>query len=83
MFAWARENDHVVFTHDLDFSSMLALTGATTPSVFQIRTADVSPQALAERAVTALRRFTPELSAGALVVVDEGRDRVRILPLTS
>ena len=81
LFAWARENGHAVFTHDLDFGAMLALTGATSPSVFQIRTEDVSPEALGVRAVAALRRFSDELAAGALIVVDEGRDRVRVLPL--
>lgn len=81
LFSWARENGHVVFTHDLDFGTMLALTGAASPSVFQIRTEDVSPDALAARAISVLRRFAPELAAGALVIADEGRDRVRLLPL--
>jgi predicted nuclease of predicted toxin-antitoxin system len=81
LFAWARENSHMVFTHDLDFGAMLALTGAMAPSVFQIRAEDVSPEVLGPRAIAALRRFESELAAGALVVVDEARDRVRVLPL--
>jgi predicted nuclease of predicted toxin-antitoxin system len=28
---WARRNGHVVFTHDMDFSALLAVTGATGP----------------------------------------------------
>jgi len=83
LFAWARENKYIVFTHDLDFGALLAATRAESPSVFQIRTDDVSPDALAPRAIDLLRRFTPQLSAGALVVVDEMRERVRILPLGS
>ena len=35
---WARQAGHVVFTHDLDFSALLALTEATGPSVIQVRT---------------------------------------------
>ncbi|MCX8016903.1 MAG: DUF5615 family PIN-like protein [Rhodocyclaceae bacterium] len=81
LFTWARENHHVVLTHDLDFGAMLALTCARSPSVFQVRTQDVSPSALAARVIASLRRFENELAAGALVVVDESRDRVRILPL--
>jgi len=81
IFSWARENGHVVFTHDLDFGAMLAVAGAEAPSVFQIRTEDVSPHALGDRAISLLARFAPELAAGALVVVDEGRERVRVLPL--
>jgi predicted nuclease of predicted toxin-antitoxin system len=83
LFAWARENKYIVFTHDLDFGALLAATGAESPSVFQIRTDDVSPNALAPRAIKLLHRFTPQLSAGALVVVDEMRERIRILPLES
>lgn len=81
LFAWAREHEHVVFTHDLDFGAMLAATHAESPSVFQIRTDDVSPAVLAPRAIELLHRFTPQLSSGALVIVDEMRERVRILPL--
>lgn len=81
LFAWASENEYIVFTHDLDFGALLAATHAVSPSVFQIRTDDVSPDALAPRAIDLLRRFTPQLSAGALVIVDEMRERVRILPL--
>jgi predicted nuclease of predicted toxin-antitoxin system len=38
---WARENNSVILTHDLDFGTTLALTGASKPSVVQVRTQDV------------------------------------------
>jgi predicted nuclease of predicted toxin-antitoxin system len=44
--AWARENGHVVLTHDLDFGTLLALTRANGPSVVQVRAQDVLPQHL-------------------------------------
>ena len=47
---FARENDFVVFTHDLDFGTMLALTQATSPSVLQIRAQDILPKSI-ERTV--------------------------------
>jgi len=81
LFAWARDNKYIVFTHDLDFGAMLAATSAESPSVFQIRTEDVSPAALAPRVTALLHRFTPQLSSGALIIVDEMRERIRILPL--
>ena len=40
VMAWARENGYVVFTHDLDFGTLLALTRGTGPSVIQVRTDD-------------------------------------------
>lgn len=83
LFAWARVNEYIVFTHDLDFGAMLSATRAESPSVFQIRTDDVSPDALAPRTIELLLRFAPQLLSGALIVVDEIRERVRILPLGS
>ncbi len=81
LFDWARDHNHVVFTHDLDFGAMLAITRAESPSVFQIRTQDVASASLAPRAIVLLRRFEADLLAGALLVVDELRERVRLLPL--
>jgi predicted nuclease of predicted toxin-antitoxin system len=81
LFAWASKNGYIVFTHDLDFGALLAATHAVSPSVFQIRTDDVSPDALGLRAIAWLYRFEPQLVSGALVVVDEIRERVRILAL--
>lgn len=79
--AWAKENGHVVFTHDLDFGTILALTQAEGPSVIQIRTQDVTPSAIGKLVINALRQFQPELERGALIVVDEATVRARILPL--
>ena len=81
LFSWAREHCAIVFTHDLDFGSLLALTGAEAPSVFQIRTHDVTPAVLGSRAIELLRRFENQLTEGALIVADELRERVRLLPL--
>jgi predicted nuclease of predicted toxin-antitoxin system len=53
--AWAREHRHVVFTHDLDFSSVLALTSATGPSIIQVRSHNVLPDHLSEVVVRAAR----------------------------
>lgn len=78
---WALNKEAVVFTHDLDFSRLLALTQAAGPSVLQIRTGDISPQSAGPAVISALQRFPAELAAGALVVLDEHRQRIRILPL--
>ena len=32
---WARRNNYIVFTHDVDFGTMLALTNEKGPSVIQ------------------------------------------------
>ncbi|MEQ8847442.1 DUF5615 family PIN-like protein [Botrimarina sp.] len=78
---WARRNGRVVFTHDLDFGTTLALTHAAGPSVLQVRGQDVLPDHMGAVVAAALRQHEADLAAGALVVVDEARARVRVLPL--
>ena len=76
---WARANDYVVFTHDLDFGILLATTRAQGPSVIQVRTQNILPQHLAERLDRLLSQYELELAQGALITVDEIRSRLRIL----
>ncbi len=78
---WALKNDYIVFTYDLDFGTMLALTHATGPSVIQIRGKDILSENIEKLVITALRQYETELEAGALVVIDENTNRVRILPI--
>jgi predicted nuclease of predicted toxin-antitoxin system len=77
---WARANQRAVFTHDLDFTTLLALTHATGPSVLQVRGQNVLPEHLGPAVVAAIRQYEAELEQGALIVVDVARARVRILP---
>ncbi|MBN3927722.1 DUF5615 family PIN-like protein [Nostoc sp. NMS4] len=78
---WARTNGYIVFTHDLDFGSLLAATGANTPSVIQVRTQDVLPNSIENLVISALNQFESSLETGALVTVDQAQSRVRILPI--
>lgn len=81
IMAYARANDCVVLTHDLDFSAILAATQGEKPSVVQIRADDVSPDAIGKQVVAALLQMASELEAGALLTVDPNRTRLRVLPL--
>lgn len=81
IMAWAQRGGYVVFTHDLDFTALLAASGAAGPSVLQVRAQDVLPEAIGAPVLQALRQFERELGAGALVSVDPSRARVRVLPL--
>lgn len=47
IMAWARQNNYVVFTRDLDFGMLLATTFMHAPSVIQVRAKDIMPQSLA------------------------------------
>jgi len=78
---WARDNGYVVFTHDLDFGTLLAVTHAQGPSVIQVRTQNILSQSFHARLMQILRKYETALEEGALIVIDENRSRVRILPL--
>lgn len=78
---WAAANGHIVFTHDLDFGTTLALTHDTGPSVLQVRGQDVLPDHMGRFVLAALDQHEADLASGALVVVDESRCRVRVLPM--
>ncbi len=81
IMAYARANDYVVLTHDLDFSAILASTHGEKPSVVQIRADDVSPDVIGLQVIAALKQMVSELESGALLTVDPNRTRVRLLPL--
>jgi predicted nuclease of predicted toxin-antitoxin system len=80
IMAWARANSHVVTTHDLDFGTTLALTHASGPSVLQVRGPSTLPEDIGPAVVAALRQHEDALFAGALVVIDPAKSRVRLLP---
>lgn len=81
ILAWARDQGHLLFTHDLDFGAILAATKTDSPSVVQIRAEDVTPDHAKRLLLDVLRRFADALSRGALVSVDESNARVRMLPI--
>ena len=78
---WARRGGYVVFTHDLGFSALLAATEATGPSVLQVRTQDVLPEAIGGYVVQVLLTHREALEQGAIISVDMVSSRVRVLPI--
>jgi predicted nuclease of predicted toxin-antitoxin system len=78
---WANEHQFVVITNDLDFSSILAASAGATPSVVQIRTQDLLSDAVVNIVAHALEAHGQDIERGALLSIDEGGTRVRMLPL--
>ena len=81
IMAFARENGLVVFTHDLDFGHLLAVTNARGPSVIQARVEDPVPSRIGEDVVEAVTENEAHLKRGALITIDPDRRRIRILPI--
>jgi len=69
IMTFAAANNFVVVTHDLDFSAILAVTH------------DVSAEFIGKQTVAALRHMLAELEAGALLTIEVGRTRLRLLPI--
>ena len=81
IMAYAKANDYVVVTHDLDFSAILAATNGDKPSVVQIRAANLAPELLIGPLTVGLRRCAVDLENGALLTIEAERQRLRLLPL--
>src|ERR1019366_4729882 len=52
----ARSHGFIVFTHDLDHGTILALTKARGPSVFQVRAQDIAPDHLGALVAATIRQ---------------------------
>jgi predicted nuclease of predicted toxin-antitoxin system len=83
IMVYAKANDYVIFTHDLDFSAILAINHYQKPSVIQIRTGDLSPSISGQLVVNALFAAATEIEKGALITINLHKTRLHILPLNS
>jgi predicted nuclease of predicted toxin-antitoxin system len=81
IMSYAKAHDLVVLTHDLDYSAILAATGADKPSVVQVRAADLTPELLATPIIAGLMQCRQALADGALLTINPARMRLRLLPL--
>lgn len=77
----ARTSGEAIITNDLDFGTLLALTGDEGPSVVLLRAEVLTPEAIGPHLRDCLTRFEMQLRAGALLVLDEFESKVRLLPI--
>ena len=64
---YAKRGGYAVLTHDLDFGAILAATGGDAPSVIQVRTQDVFPEAIGRLVTVAIHQFKDEIEKGVLI----------------
>ena len=77
---WASENGWIIITNDLDFGAILALEKLCLPSVIQLRRLELFSDSVFPILERVINQCENELKRGAIVVVDEKRMRVRLLP---
>ena len=73
----------VILTFDLDFGDILALGVLDRPSVIILRLQDERAACVNDRLVSVLADRQVDLEAGALLLVEDDRYRLRRLPLRS
>lgn len=83
ILTYARRHNKVVITQDLDFSSLLALSGYEKPSVINLRFENAKPDFITSRIIEIVNELEKELDEGIVVSVDEISARYRNLPIES
>ncbi len=81
IFAKAIVENRIVLTFDLDFGEILALAGAAAVSVVLFRLNNTRVAFVQQRLETVLAADATALEKGAIIVVEDGRHRVRDLPI--
>ena len=81
IITYAKTHDFSIFTNDLDFGFILAMTGGKKPSVIQTRTGVLRPNIIGGIVISAIRMLAAEIEKGALVTIDQRKTRVTLLPL--
>ena len=81
VFAKATAEGRVVLTFDLDFGEIVAHLRSTRTSVVLFRLRDARPERVIARLEPVLRESAHALDRGAVVSVEDGRHRVRLLPI--
>lgn len=77
----AKNHEHIVLTCDLDFGEILSATGEDCPSIVIFRLENETPGHINKRLKQVLQESSEVLIQGAIIVVEEGRHRIRKLPI--
>lgn len=78
---FARENQYIIVTFDLDFSRIVALSSRTFPSIITFRTGEVNTTIFAALMRENLQHLEEALLSGALVTIDLNGVRIQRLPV--
>ena len=81
ILAKARDENRTIITFDLDFGDLLAAAGIHLPSVVILRLHNPTPLSVTRKLLEILPLVQTKLETGAVIIVEEGRFRVRELPI--
>ncbi|HEV8711516.1 MAG TPA: DUF5615 family PIN-like protein [Candidatus Binatia bacterium] len=81
IFAKAADERRVILTWDLDFTEIVALSGARIVSAVVFRLMNTRSENVIRRLARVLAASAQDLEEGAIISVEESRHRVRLLPI--
>lgn len=76
----SHQNNLIIVTQDLDFSTLIALSGQTVPSLVTIRMSDSSPDKVTTRLLQVLPEVADILPLGFCIIISDTHHRLRKLP---
>jgi len=81
IIALALETNRIIITFDLDFTTLVTLSGKTGPSVITLRTEQAIPVIVTQSIISVVKQLELQLVKGLLVSVDDQKIRYRELPV--
>ncbi len=78
---FAREEERVIISQDLDFSMLLAVGGYSKPSLITLRLSFTDPEAVTQKILSSLPQIKETLYEGAAVTIEDDNIRIRKLPI--
>ena len=78
---FARQQNRIIITQDLDFSSLLALGGYEKPSLITFRLSMPDSETITRKLLDIVPHIEDRLAEGCAVTIDNRRVRVRRLPI--
>ncbi len=81
ILAKAKQEERIILTFDLDFGDLLAVSRENLPSIVIFRVQNARPEFVSTRLLSILSKCEEDLEAGAIVIVNDTRYRLRRLPI--
>ncbi|MEB3219659.1 MAG: DUF5615 family PIN-like protein [Nostocales cyanobacterium 94392] len=78
---FARQEERVILSHDLDFSMLLAVGSYDRPSLITLRLSFTDPETVTQKILSALPQIEEILNQGAAVTIQDDNIRIRKLPI--
>lgn len=78
---YARQENRIVITQDLDFSALIALSGFKKPSLITLRLSSSDPELVTQRLLKVIPQFEEILQKGYAVTIEDTSVRIHKLPI--